>query len=260
MKYQQTVRAEPLDKLTTGSVEAWLPQGNPSKSSGRTDKEIHTLQGRTDKKATAPVSAPSVEDQLASSGLTVHGRCERLTRLGDEFLQTSALLEDMTPAEVDVLGGAMLLIRAEPGQVLIREGELGEWMLLILKGTVDVTRSLEAPGEREGETPEAHEPSADTGADANFSRVAVLKRGSTLGEMSMLDSEPRYASCTAIDEVEAGVLGRRAIGLLIRDHPAVGAKLLVKITQLMAQRLRNTSNQLVKLLRERQAEQSSASA
>lgn len=56
------------------------------------------------------------------------------------------------------------------------------------------------------------------------------------------------------------MLGRRAIALLIRDHPAVGAKLMVKITQLMAQRLRNTSNQLVKLLRERQAEQSSASA
>ena len=47
----------------------------------------------------------------------------------------------------------------------------------------------------------------------------------------------------------AGVLGRQAIGLLIRDHPGVGAKLLVKITQMMAQRLRNTSNQLVKLLR-----------
>ena len=49
------------------------------------------------------------------------------------------------------------------------------------------------------------------------------------------------------------MLGRHTIALLIRDHPAVGAKLLVKITQFMAQRLRNTSNQLVKLLRERHA-------
>jgi len=49
--------------------------------------------------------------------------------------------------------------------------------------------------------------------------------------------------------VEAGVWGRHEIALLIRDHPGVGAKLLVKITQMMAQRLRNTSNQLVKLLR-----------
>ena len=202
----------------------------------------------------AKPGSTSLEDQLASSGLVVSGCCEQLTRLGDEFLQTSALLEDMSPAEVDLLGSAMLRVRAEPGQVMIREGEVGEWMMLILSGTVDVTRSLEAAGERDDDAPEAHEPSADTGADANFSRVAVLKRGSTLGEMSMLDSEPRYASCTAIDAVEAGVLGRRAIGLLIRDHPAVGAKLLVKITQLMAQRLRNTSNQLVKLLKAQQVE------
>ena len=92
--------------------------------------------------AMATTGLPSLEDQLASSGLEIHGCCERLTGLGDEFLQTSALLQDMTPAEVDILGSAMLLVRAQPGQVMIREGESGEWMMLILKGTVDVTRSL----------------------------------------------------------------------------------------------------------------------
>ena len=212
------------------------------------------------------MALPPLESQLASSGLHIYGCCERLTRLGDEFLQTAPLLQDMTPAEVDILGSAMLLVRAQPGQVMIREGESGEWMMLILKGTVDVTRSLATAAERdEAEPPEpdaadATAPLQAQDEPANFSRVAVLKRGATLGEMSMLDSEPRYASCTAIEEVEAGVLGRRAIALLIRDHPAVGAKLLVKITQLMAQRLRNTSNQLVKLLRERQAEQGSGPA
>jgi CRP-like cAMP-binding protein len=64
----------------------------------------------------------------------------------------------------------------------------------------------------------------------------------------MLDGEPRYATCTALDDVEAAVLTRAAVGKLIHDHPAVGAKLLVKITQLLAQRLRNTSNQLVRKL------------
>ena len=215
------------------------------------------------------MALPPLESQLASSGLEIYGCCERLTRLGDEFLQTAALLQDMTPAEVDILGSAMLLVRAQPGQVMIREGESGEWMMLILKGTVDVTRSLATAAERDhSELPEPGAADAAAPQDAqsaqhepaNFSRVAVLKRGATLGEMSLLDSEPRYASCTAIEEVEAGVLGRRAIALLIRDHPAVGAKLLVKITQLMAQRLRNTSNQLVKLLRERQAEQNSGPA
>ena len=179
----------------------------------------------------------TLEEQLHLAKLQVIGRCEHLSSYGGELLTTSPLLLDMTPAEVDTLGASMLLVRADPGQVLIREGDAGEWMLLLLKGTVDVTKRVDA--------------SPDASWPASNSRIAVIQRGAAIGEMSMLDSEPRYASCTAIEAVEAGVLGRQAIGLLIRDHPAVGAKLLVKITQMMAQRLRNTSNQLVKLLQKR---------
>ena len=76
----------------------------------------------------------------------------------------------------------------------------------------------------------------------------MIRRGAAIGEMSMLDGEPRNATCVAIEVVEAGVLTRGSIGALIEEHPAVGAKLMVKLTQLLAQRLRNTSNQLVKVL------------
>jgi len=177
----------------------------------------------------------TLEEQLHTAGLTVVGHCAKLSAYSADLLNASPLLQDMSPQEVDMLGQSMLLIRAEAGQALIKEGEVGEWMLLLLKGTVDVTKKVEQPAQ-EGEKP------------ITSSRIAVIQHGASVGEMSMLDSEPRYATCTAIEAVEAGVLGRREIGLLIRDHPAVGAKLLVKMTQLMAQRLRNTSNQLVKLL------------
>ena len=79
--------------------------------------------------------------------------------------------------------------------------------------------------------------------------AVVLPAGSVLGEMSMFDGEPRYASCWALSEVEAAVLDRAAVARLIVAKPEVGAKLLVKLTQLLAQRLRNTSSQLVRLLR-----------
>lgn len=177
----------------------------------------------------------TLEEQLNAAGLNVVGFCDTLSTYSVDLLGTSPLLQDMSPQEVDVLGQSMLMIRAEAGQALIREGEVGDWMLLVLAGTVDVAKRVEVHAE-------------DGTSSFSQSRIAVLKRGAALGEMSMLDSEPRHATCTAIEPVEAGVLGRYEIGLLIRDHPAVGAKLLVKITQLMAQRLRNTSNQLIKLL------------
>jgi CRP-like cAMP-binding protein len=142
------------------------------------------------------------------------------------------LLEDLTPAEADTLGRLMPTVRAHAGQALITEGEVGEWMLLLLEGTVDVIKRGEDTGES--------------------SRLAVVKEGASIGEMSMLDSAPRYASCIAIEDVRAGVLTREAIAHLIQDHPAIGAKILVKLTQLLAQRLRNTSNRLVKVLQHRE--------
>ena len=226
----------------------------------------------------------TLQEQLEAAGLVSLGPCGPLSSgggYGSDLQQISPLLQDMTPQEVDVLVQTMLLVKAEAGQVLIREGDVGEWMLLLLKGTVDVTKAVgprlgganrgemggENGGEKGGEKASLNdgvvndaEPGLhagvsndDTGDAAlsnlpGSSRIAVIQRGAAVGEMSMLDSEPRFATCTAIEAVEAAVLGRRELALLIRDHPAVGAKLLVKITQLMAQRLRNTSNHLVRLL------------
>jgi len=166
------------------------------------------------------------------AGLRMEGVCDDLSGLGEHWRQTAALLEDLTPAEADTLGRLMPTVRAHAGQALITQGEVGDWMLLMLQGTVDVIKRSEETGES--------------------SRLAVVKEGASIGEMSMLDSAPRYASCIAIDEVRAGVLTRETIAHLIQEHPAIGAKILVKLTQLLAQRLRNTSNRLVKVLQRKE--------
>jgi len=172
---------------------------------------------------------------LRGRGLQIIGVCEKLSHR-EELLQVSPILRDFTAEEADLLGANMLLVRARPGQLLIAEGEASDWMMVLLSGTVDV-------GKRKvGADVDATEP-------GNVTRLAVIKEGAVIGEMSMLDGEPRYASCWALSEVEAAVLTRGSVGRLISAHPAVGAKLLVKLTQLLAQRLRNTSNQLVKALR-----------
>jgi CRP-like cAMP-binding protein len=176
-----------------------------------------------------------IQQQLQARGLEVLGPCERLSQHAG-LLQLSPLLRDFNAEEADQLGASMLLVRARPGQLLIEEGEVSDWMLLLLSGTVDVAKR------KAGFDAQPQ----DAGA---MTRLAVLKEGAVLGEMSMLDGEPRYASCWAVGEVEAAVLTRAAVGRLITTQPAVGAKLLVKLTQLLAQRLRNTSNQLVKALR-----------
>lgn len=180
-----------------------------------------------------PLSANPVSDEVLAAALTQAGlellpAQEHMSQRIPALLMHAALLHDFHPEEVDVLCARMLHVRAQPGQVLIAEGDTHHWMMLLFTGTVDVTKR----------SPRTGEPS----------RLAVIQRGAAIGEMSMFDGEMRYASCTAIEQVEAGVLSRAAVGALIRDHPAIGAKLMVKLTQLLAQRLRNTSNQLIKAM------------
>jgi CRP/FNR family transcriptional regulator, cyclic AMP receptor protein len=178
----------------------------------------------------------ALEDQMIMRGLEVLGPCARLSD-SPELLRGSPLLQDFTPQEADLLGATMLRVRARPGQLLIAEGESSDWMMMLLSGTVDVRKR------KVGADVDATEP-------GDAARLAVIKEGAVIGEMSMLDGEPRYASCRALSHVEAAVLSRAAVSHLIAEHPGVGAKLLVKLTQLLAQRLRNTSSKLVKTLQQ----------
>ncbi len=175
-----------------------------------------------------PVESPT-SASLAAAGLEVIGLCDDLTGRLHAWKHNAPLVEDLSLEEAAILGALMPKVRVRAGQPLIREGDLGDWMLLLLSGTVNVTK---------------------TGESGEPSWMGVVKFGAAVGEMSMLDGSPRYATCTAIDDVEAGVLTRATVATLIRDHPGIGAKLLVKLTQLLAQRLRNTSNQVVKLLQQ----------
>ena len=171
-----------------------------------------------------------IEEQLQAAGLEMMGLCTHLAEITHGWRHEASLMEDLSATEANALGALMPRVRAKAGQTLIREGDLGDWMLIILSGTVDVTKQ--------------------SGEGDKTSRLAVVRQGAALGEMSMLDAAARYASCIAIEDVEAAVLTRAAIAELIQSHPATGAKLLVKLTQLLAQRLRNTSNQWVKRSRD----------
>ena len=78
---------------------------------------------------TAPAGLATLEQQLQQAGLELLGNCQKLSDRGPALLQQVALLEDFSTQEIDTLGEAMLLVRARTGQILIREGNRGDWML-----------------------------------------------------------------------------------------------------------------------------------
>lgn len=74
--------------------------------------------------------------------------------------------------------------------------------------------------------------------------IKVLGPGSLVGEVGLVDQEPRSASCTASTDVVCAILTRDAIEALIDAEPRVGAKLLLAISARLAQRLRDNARKL----------------
>ena len=64
----------------------------------------------------------------------------------------------------------------------------------------------------------------------------------------MIDGEPRFATCIAIDTTTFAVFGRDAMVKIIMEEPALGAKILIKLVTLLSQRLRETSVSLLQHL------------
>lgn len=108
----------------------------------------------------------------------------------------------------------------------IREGDAGDsgFMALLLEGDVIVERI----------TVSRTEPVT----------VRVLGPGSLIGEIGLVDNEPRSASCTASSDVWCAILTRESIDAMIANDPAVAARLLFGMSAHIAERLRDTNRQL----------------
>jgi CRP-like cAMP-binding protein len=66
--------------------------------------------------------------------------------------------------------------------------------------------------------------------------------------MSMIDGEPRYASCVAVDTTTFSVLSRDSMVKIILEEPGLGSKILIKLVTMLSQRLRATSSNLLHYL------------
>ncbi len=144
-----------------------------------------------------------------------------------QIIEHIELFEDFDAAEIASLARYMRCFKAPPGVEVIVEGEPGDFMLLLIEGTMEIVkidfRGLPA-------------------------RIADAKPGKTLGEMSVIDGEPRFASCNTVSEVVFAVLDRDRLSRVIADEPRLGVKLLMQLLLLLNQRLRSVSMQLMKCL------------
>jgi len=140
----------------------------------------------------------------------------------------SPFFAEFTRADIEQFADYMRVYRARPGQTIIREGDVGNHMLLMIRGEVEILKKNLLGVQQE---------------------MASVLPGMTLGEMSMIDGEPRFASCVAVRETVFATLTRDNMAKIILEKPSLGAKVLVKLVTMLSQRLRQTSVKLLQLMK-----------
>ncbi len=106
------------------------------------------------------------------------------------------------------------------GRDLIRQGEYGNFMIVLLKGTIAVDR-LQPWGEH--------------------LRLAETKPGDILGEMSLLDSGIRFSACTTLDDCEIAALSAESMDEMMNADPRLAAALIALLARKLSLRLRAVS-------------------
>jgi CRP/FNR family transcriptional regulator, cyclic AMP receptor protein len=108
---------------------------------------------------------------------------------------------------------------APTGTILLKEGEEGDHLIIVLSGHIQVLKS-DIHGSSRG--------------------IAMVGRGSVIGEMSLIDGEHRFASCIAAEQTQIAVLSRSDLNEIMALHPRLSNKFLLMMLQIMVGRLRDT--------------------
>ena len=107
------------------------------------------------------------------------------------------------------------------GEVLFREGESGEVMFVIQSGVVRITKTV--------------------GREQR--PLATLGRGEFIGEMAILNSKPRTATATVMEDAKCLIIGAKTLETMISTNSEIALRLVKKL----ARRL-DAADELIQIL------------
>jgi CRP-like cAMP-binding protein len=139
----------------------------------------------------------------------------------EERLKQVEIFSKLNDKQIRKLAPLFMAKRYAKGEVLIRKGDIGLGMFLIVSGRVEVF---------------------DT-RDGNRVTLATLDPGKCVGEMSLMDARPRSAHVEAIEDTECLLITRDSFNGLTRRDPEV----LWGIVPLLVDRLRHADKRLAEL-------------
>ncbi|MCU0608212.1 MAG: cyclic nucleotide-binding domain-containing protein [Chitinispirillaceae bacterium] len=141
-------------------------------------------------------------------------------------LKRSALFSGVPTRELEAVAAVVEELRFEPGECIVREGDVGDSLYLIREGSVSITKRISA--------------TAST-------TLAELSCGDCFGEMSAIDEEVRSASVSAKVRCTLLRISKEALLDVILSSPRLGVELL----KIFVTRLRAANGKIQKMTQEK---------
>jgi len=132
-----------------------------------------------------------------------NGRSGRPARIPAELLAAQPLFSCLDHDQLTRLASGSRRIRFGRGERIIQQGDAGDSMFILSRGTAEVL------AEKEGRS----------------LPVATLSAGDCFGEISLLTGEPRSATVVAKFDCEVVEIEKETVGLLLREHPELADSL-----------------------------------
>ncbi len=114
------------------------------------------------------------------------------------------------------------------GEILINDGDPGDFMGFVLAGKLAVKK--------------------ETNFSGRFTLVAILDRGAMVWEISDVDRGLRTATVVAIQKTEMLLITCDSIDRILTDNPSLGVKLLKRIINVLSLRQGRAYDRLSSLL------------
>jgi CRP-like cAMP-binding protein len=134
------------------------------------------------------------------------------------------LVRTLTASELETFRSALERRSYAKGEALVREGEQGDELFVLARGSASVY--LRQPGRVRPE------------------RIVTFSSGTVFGEFALLDRETRSATVEADSPVTCYVLSREVFEQLAREHQDIAVKLLTALGRELSLRLRRANRML----------------
>jgi hypothetical protein len=149
-----------------------------------------------------------------------------LLKMGKDPHKTIELFSGMRPAHARLLVLMGMLRRYDRGKPIIRKGESGDEMFLVLRGQVEIF---------------------DT-ADGTEQTLAVHSRGDVFGEMGLLRGTTRSASARAGEETELFVFNSQILAKMQRRYPRISSRFFLNLSKILSDRLQRRTDKYLESL------------